>query len=67
MVKLFQGDFQSVQNDVNSWIEVYKPKIVDFKQSLIVMEHNLIVLLSFLYESHSETQKVEYKITPRNK
>jgi hypothetical protein len=61
MVKLFQGDVQSVQNDVNSWIEVYKPAITDFKQSLIVLEHNIIVLLSFLYEARSETGKVEYK------
>jgi hypothetical protein len=67
MIKLFQGDFQSVQNDVNNWIEVYKPKIVDFKQSLIVMEHTLIVLLTFHYEANSETQKVEYKIKPLKK
>ena len=67
MIKLFQGDFQSVQNDVNSWIEVYKPKIVDFKQSLIVREHNLIVLLTFLYQAESGTQKVEYKINPQKK
>jgi hypothetical protein len=62
MVKLFQGDAQSVQNDVNSWIEVFQPKITDFKQSLIVLEHNLIVLLTFLYESKSETGRVEYKM-----
>ena len=65
MVKLFQGDAQSVQNDVNSWIEVYKPKISDFKQSLIVLEHNLIVLLTFLYEASSEIGKVEYKLDRR--
>ena len=67
MVKLFQGDCQAVQNDVNNWIEVYKPRITDFKQSLILMEHNLIILLTFLYESESETQKVEYKISPVKK
>jgi len=62
MVKVFQGDVQSVQNDVNSWIEVYKPAITDFKQSLIVLEHNIIVVLTFLYETRSETTRVEYKV-----
>lgn len=61
MVKLFQGDVQSVQNDVNSWLEVYKPTITDFKQSLIVLEHSIIIVLTFLYEAESETAKVEYK------
>jgi len=64
MVKLFQGDVLTVQRDVDSWIEVYKPRIVDFKQSLIVLEHNLIVLLSFLYDAESETDRVEYKVNP---
>lgn len=64
MVKLFQGDVLTVQRDVDSWIEVYKPRIVDFKQSLIVLEHNLIVLLSFLYDAESETARVEYKVKP---
>ncbi|MBN1834784.1 MAG: hypothetical protein JW820_02975 [Spirochaetales bacterium] len=67
MIKLFQGDYQSVQNDVNNWIEVYKPRILEFRQSLILMEHNLIVLLTFLYQSESETEKVEYKISPAKK
>jgi hypothetical protein len=62
MVKVFQGDVQSVQNDVNSWIEVYQPSITDFKQSLIVLEHNIIVVLTFLYETRSETTRVEYKL-----
>jgi hypothetical protein len=62
MVKLFQGDWQSVQNDVNSWIEVYKPEITDFRQSMIVMERSIVVLLTFLYEEKSDTSKVEYKI-----
>jgi hypothetical protein len=62
MVKLFQGDFQSVQSDVNNWVEVYKPRIFDFKQSMIVLEHNLIILLTFLYDAESETHKVEYKL-----
>ncbi len=61
MVKVFQGDVQSVQNDVNSWIEVYQPAISDFKQSLIMLEHNIIIVLSFLYEARSETGRVEYK------
>ena len=67
MVKLFQGDAQSVQSDVNNWIEVYKPTIRDFKQSLIVMEHSLIVLLTFLYEVGAETEKVQYKISAAKK
>lgn len=62
MVKIFQGDYQTVQRDVNNWIEVYKPTINDFEQSLVVMEHNIIVLLTFLYEPKSETQKVQYRI-----
>jgi len=67
MVKIFQGDFLAVQDDVDNWIEVYKPRITDFKQSLILMEHNPIILLTFLYESESETKKVEYKISPAKK
>jgi hypothetical protein len=61
MVKVFQGEVQSVQNDVNSWIEVYQPAISDFKQSLILLEHNIIIVLTFLYEARSETARVEYK------
>jgi hypothetical protein len=63
VIKLFQGDYQTVQRDVDNWIEVYKPRIHDFKQSMIVMEHSLIVLLTFHYEAVSETRKVEYKTT----
>ena len=62
MVKVFQGEVQSVQNDVNSWIEVYQPSISDFKQSLIVLEHNIIIVLTFLYEARSGTTRVEYKL-----
>jgi hypothetical protein len=62
VVKIFQGDFQSVQRDVNNWIEVYNPKIVDFKQSMCPMEHNIIVLLTFSYEAKSGPQKVEYRM-----
>ena len=62
MIKLFQGDCQSVQNDVNTWIEVYKPAITEFKQSMLVVEHSIVILLTFLYETRSEAGKVEYKI-----
>jgi len=62
MIKIFQGDYQSVQRDVNNWIEVYDPAIIDFKQSTCIMEHNIIVLLTFTYDSKSETQKVQYRI-----
>ena len=62
MVKIFQGDYQTVQRDVNNWIEVYQPTIHDFKQSMCLMEHNIIVLLTFSYDAKSETQKVQYRI-----
>ncbi len=62
MVKLFQGDCQTVQNDVNSWVEVYQPQITSFQQSMLVMEHSIVILLTFLYEARSETGKVEYKL-----
>jgi hypothetical protein len=62
MVKMFQGDCQSVQTDVNNWIEVFKPAISDFRQSMIVMEHSIVILLTFIYEAKSETSKVEYKL-----
>jgi hypothetical protein len=62
MVKIFQGDYQSVQRDVNNWIEVYSPKIIDFKQSMCLMEHNIIVLLTFSYEAKSGSGKVQYRL-----
>jgi len=62
MIKIFQGDYQTVQRDANNWIEVYNPAIHDFKQSMCIMEHNIIVLLTFTYDSKSETQKVQYRI-----
>ena len=62
MVKIFQGDYQSVQRDVNNWIEVYSPEIIDFKQSMCLMEHNIIVLLTFSYEAKSGTEKVQYRL-----
>jgi len=62
MIKLFQGDYLTVQKDIDNWIEVYKPVIKDFRQSMLVMEHSIVVLLTFLYEARSETEKVEYRI-----
>ncbi len=64
MVKIFQGDCQTVENDMNSWIEVYHPKIVDVKQSIfqVEREHSFILVLTVLYEAKSETDKVEYRI-----
>ena len=62
MIKIFQGDYQSVQRDVNNWIEVYSPKILDFRQSMCPMEHNVIVLLTFSYETKSEPGKVQYRM-----
>ena len=62
MIKIFQGDYQTVQRDANNWIGVYNPAIVDFKQSMCVMEHHIIVLLTFTYDWKSETQKVRYRI-----
>ncbi len=64
MVKIFQGDCQTVENDMNSWIEVYRPKIVDVKQSIfqVEREHSFVLVLTVLYEAKSETEKVEYRI-----
>ena len=62
MIKIFQGDYQSIQRDVNNWIEVYNPKILDFKQSMCPMEHNIIVLLTFSYEKKSGPDKVQYRM-----
>jgi hypothetical protein len=63
MIKIFQGDHQTVQRDINNWIEVYNPKILDFKQSMCPMEHNIIVLLTFSYEVKPATEKVQYRVT----
>ena len=64
MVKIFQGDCRSVQKDINSWIDVYHPKIRDIKQSVVLMEkeHNIILVLTVFYEAESETEKVEYSM-----
>jgi len=66
MVKIFQGDYQTVERDVGSWIEVYCPHIIDFKQSMVVLEHNIIVLLTFIYEPTSANQRVQYKVGSRS-
>jgi hypothetical protein len=64
MVKIFQGDCQTVENDMNSWIEVYRPKIIDVKQAIfqVEREHSFVLVLTVLYEAKSETEKVEYRI-----
>jgi hypothetical protein len=62
MVKIFQGDYQTVQRDVNNWIEVYSPRIHDFKQSMCSMEHNIIVLLTFSYDVKAGPEKVQYRV-----
>jgi hypothetical protein len=62
MIKIFQGDYQSVQRDVNNWIEVYSPEILDFKQSMCSMEHNIIVLLTFSYKKKAGPDKVQYRM-----
>jgi len=62
VIKIFQGDYQTIQRDVNNWIEVYNPKILDFKQSMCPMEHNIIVLLTFSYEKEASPEKVRYRM-----
>ena len=62
MIKIFQGDYQSVQKDVNNWIEVYSPEILDIKQSMCSLEHNIIVLLTFSYKLKTGPEKVRYRV-----
>ena len=64
MVKIFQGDCRTVENDMNSWMEVYHPRIVDVKHSAIYLEkeHTVQLLLAVFYDSKSETQRVEYRM-----
>ena len=62
MIKIFQGDYQNVQRDVNNWIEVYNPQILDFKQSMCAMEHTILVLLTFSYEPTKGPEKVQYRM-----
>lgn len=60
MIKIFQGAFQAVQSDINQWIEVYNPKILDFKQSMVIMEHTLVILITIHYEEARDKSKVSY-------
>lgn len=60
MIKIFQGAYQAVQSDINQWIEVYNPKILDFKQSMVIMEHTLVILITILYEETLDKSKVSY-------
>lgn len=60
MIKIFQGAFQAVQSDINQWIEVYNPKILDFKQSMVIMEHTLVILITIFYEEARDKSKVSY-------
>jgi hypothetical protein len=62
MIKIFQGDYQTVQNDVNTWIDVYNPSILQIKQSMVAMEHTIVILLTILYEERKIGSKVEYKM-----
>jgi hypothetical protein len=69
MVKIFQGDCHTVETDMNNWVEVYHPHIVDIKQSIFQLEreHSFLLILTVLYEARSETDKVEYRVlTPRH-
>ncbi|HUV08333.1 MAG TPA: hypothetical protein VMX75_11430 [Spirochaetia bacterium] len=64
MVKIFQGDCHSVENDMNNWMDVYKPRIQEIKQSVIHIEkeHCVMLILTVLFEAESETRKVEYSL-----
>ena len=62
MIKLFQGDCQNVQKDLDTWIEVYKPEIKQLQQSMISVEHTLVILITVLYEPGQKGPKVEYKV-----
>jgi hypothetical protein len=62
MIKIFQGDHQTVQSDINTWIDVYNPNILQIEQSMVVMEHTIVILLTVLYEERAIGSKVEYKM-----
>ena len=64
MVKIFQGDYLTVEKDINSWMEVYSPKIIDIKQSVVLMqkEHDIVLLVTIIYEPKDASNKVGYKI-----
>ncbi len=62
MVKIFLGDALTVENEINSWIEVYKPTIRDIKQSVLMIEkeHNVLVLITLLYDPTQPDTRVQY-------
>jgi hypothetical protein len=62
MIKIFQGGYQTVQSDVNTWIDVYNPRILQMQQSMVAMEHTIVILLTILYEEQEASSKVEYKM-----
>ncbi len=64
MVKIFLGDAATVEKEINSWIEVYKPAIRDLKQSAVMIEkeHNILVLITLLYESTQPDTRVQYSM-----
>ncbi len=62
MIKLFQGDHQTVQKDISTWIEVENPLISQIEQSMIHVEHTIVILLTVLYEDRAKDSKVKYKI-----
>lgn len=64
MVKIFQGNHLAVERDFNNWIDVYKPIVVDMKQSVVLMqkEHDVVLVLTVLYEVKTESKTVEYNI-----
>lgn len=62
MIKIFQGGYQTVQSDVNTWIDVYNPRILQIEQSMVAMEHTIVILLTVLYEEQEPSAKVEYKM-----
>ena len=63
MVKIFQGDYVAVERDMNNWIEVYDPKISDIRQSVVLMqkEHDVVLVMTVLYEPKGESKRVQYK------
>ena len=64
MVKIFNGECHAVETDMNNWIDVYHPRIVDVKQSVIHIEkeHRCELILTVFFEAKSETEKVEYRM-----
>ena len=67
MVKIFQGDCHTVESEINTWIDVYRPVIHDVKQSIIYLEkeHGILLIMTVFFESKSETEKVRYQLHKR--